>query len=200
MTELERVIQMSEEATEQVQQNAMEQLSELAMNQIKAEEKVAKLERELSYAKKYLDVVSKKLIPDLMLSSGLSEVKLATGQKITITKGLSVSYDKAISQGAMFAFLKEKKSDDLIKTSFNVGKLESDVLDKVIAFMNENLDSYETNMDIHSQTLGKFMRDLIGLNLKEEERAKQYADGKIMNIEELPSFITAFTYNTAKIK
>jgi len=200
VTELERVIQMSEEATEQVQQNAMEQLSELAMNQIKAEEKVAKLERELSYAKKYLDVVSKKLIPDLMLSSGLSEVKLATGQKITITKGLSVSYDKAISQGAMFAFLKEKKSDDLIKTSFNVGKLESDVLDKVIAFMNENLDSYETNMDIHSQTLGKFMRDLIGLNLKEEERAKQYADGKIMNIEELPSFITAFTYNTAKIK
>ena len=177
----------------------MQTLSELAKEQIALEERVAKLTEQLSNAKKQLLKVSGELIPELMAQSGLSEVRLGTGEKVIIKKGLSVSY-KQEDRFRLFEFLKEHNAGSLIKTKFDVGKLDDAVMEEVFTFLDEKVGTYDTDQRVHPQTLEKFFRDLTAVNATDEERQKLYGEGKIMNIEELPEFLKVYTYSQTKIE
>lgn len=116
MTEQEQIDylqQIAESAKEGTQANAMEQLALLAQQQLLWEERVEMLEEKLKTAKKQVENISGNLIPNLLASSGLSEVRLGTGEKITVKKGLSVSYDKVADQNKLFAFLKKRMRQTL---------------------------------------------------------------------------------------
>jgi len=199
MTDLEGLMELADVAQKETQGNAMQTLSELAKEQIALEERVAKLTEQLSNAKKQLLKVSGELIPELMTQSGLSEVRLDSGQKVIIRKGLSVSYKKE-DKFKLFEFLKEHNAGSLIKTKFDVGKLDDSVMDELFDFLDKKVGTYDTDQRVHPQTLEKFFRDLTAVNATDEERQKLYGEGKIMNIEELPEFLKVYTYSQTKIE
>ncbi len=199
MTDLEGLMELADVAQQENQGNAMQTLSDLAKEQMKLEARVERLSEQLSLAKKQLLKVSGELIPELMAQSGLSEVRLGTGEKVIIKKGLSVSY-KQEDRFRLFEFLKEHNAGSLIKTKFDVGKLDDAVMEEVFTFLDEKVGTYDTDQRVHPQTLEKFFRDLTAVNATEEERQKLYGEGKIMNIEELPEFLKVYTYAQTKIE
>lgn len=203
MTEQEQIDylqQIVDSAKDSTQANAMEQLALLAQQQLLWEERVEMLEEKLKTAKKQVENISGTLIPNLLASSGLSEVRLGTGEKISVKKGLSVSYDKVADQNKLFAFLKKENAADLIKTTFSIPKVPDDTLDRIFSFMDETVVSYETKMDVHTKTLEKFIRELTAVDKPDEERQRLYEQGRIKNIEELPEFLKVYTFSKTKIE
>lgn len=203
MTEQEQIDylqQIAESAKEGTQANAMEQLALLAQQQLLWEERVEMLEEKLKTAKKQVENISGNLIPNLLASSGLSEVRLGTGEKITVKKGLSVSYDKVADQNKLFAFLKKENAADLIKTTFSIPQVPDGTLDKIFDFMDSTVVTYETKMDVHARTLEKFIRELTAADKTDEERQQLYSQGRIKNIEELPEFLKVYTFSKTKIE
>jgi hypothetical protein len=192
--------QIAESAKEGTQANAMEQLALLAQQQLLWEERVEMLEEKLKTAKKQVENISGNLIPNLLASSGLSEVRLGTGEKITVKKGLSVSYDKVADQNKLFAFLKKENAADLIKTTFSIPQVPDGTLDKIFDFMDSTVVTYETKMDVHAKTLEKFIRELTAVDKPDEERQRLYEQGRIKNIEELPEFLKVYTFSKTKIE
>lgn len=204
MTEQEQIDYLQELADSiasdsTVQGNAMEQLAELARQQVLWEDRVKMLEEKLNTAKKQVENISGNLIPQLLASSGLSEVRLGTGEKISVKKGLAVSV-KAEDQNKLFAYLRNNNADSIIKTTFSIGQLPEGDLDKVFSFLDETVVSYETKMGVHPKTLEKYVRELTAIDLTDEQRQKLYTEGRIKNIEDLPEFLNVYTYAKTKIE
>jgi len=202
LTEQEQIALLEQLATavkEDTKENVMEQLAELAQQQLLWEQRIEMLTEKLATAKKQLEKVSGELIPQLLHESGLSEVRLGTGEKIIVEKGVSVTYKKE-DQNKLFKFLKDNQAESLIKTEFNIGQVPDGVLDEIFSFLDDKVTTYETKMGVHSATLTKYVKTLTGIDRPDEEREKLYAEGRIKNIEELPEFLKVYVYNKTKIK
>ena len=95
----------------------------LAKRQVELEELIARAEENLALMTKELDQVRDKDLSDLLLAHGLTELKLATGQKIKVDKMVfaSISKDRAAE---CFAWLEKNGFGALIKRSLeiNAGK------------------------------------------------------------------------------
>ena len=195
---LDAVMKMADEVQQGTYENVMEQLSSLAKEQLKWEERVRMLEEKLDTAKKQVLKISGELIPQLLATSGLSEVKLDTGEKVVVKKGLSVTY-KPEDSNKLFAFLKDNNGESIIKTSFDVGKVPDGVLDKIFDFLDTTVTTYETKIGVHKATLEKFIKELTAVDKSEEERQALFAEGRIKNLEDIPEFLNVYTYSKTKV-
>lgn len=195
---LDAVMKMADEVQQGTYENVMEQLSSLAKEQLKWEERVKMLEEKLETAKKQVLKISGELIPQLLATSGLSEVKLDTGEKVVVKKGLSVTY-KPEDSSKLFAFLKDNNGESIIKTSFDVGKVPDGVLDKIFDFLDTTVTTYETKIGVHKATLEKFIKELTAVDKSEEERQALFAEGRIKNLEDIPEFLNVYTYSKTKV-
>ena len=103
-------------------------------------------------------------LPDKMEEIGLEEVKLKTGQKITIKKDTFVNIPKA-KKAKAFSWLTEKGFDALIKNDFKIvfGKGEQNRIKALVKVMGQRKLlkdlAYNINATIHPQTLKAFVKE-----------------------------------------
>lgn len=143
-----------------VQQTLLE-ISALIKHRQALSEKVAKLDQQLQDAKTEFTRYDSEIIPDLFMQLGLSELKLDSGEKVTIKRGYygNISEERAIEA---FKWLEDNGHGSLIKTSlamtFGKGKEEQWGLLAAKAALKEQKVDFKEKKGVHPQTLKAFIK------------------------------------------
>lgn len=137
-------------------------MAELARALVEADAGVDEAEGALKDAKERARVLREETIPAAMQEMGLEEVKLETGQKISIKQDVYASIPAA-SKGAAYDWLNEHGFGGLIKvevsTTFAKGEQEQAIkLHKQLAAQGLQPD---LDQSVHAQTLKAFLREQI---------------------------------------
>lgn len=114
----------------------------------------------LDQAKKYYQDKALQIeavtIPDMLAESGLSEAKTESGLKISLKTEYTV---KTASPEAMAEWVESNGGESLYKRMLAFEKGEN--LDVVKSHLEKEGVSYTEKVDIHPQTLKKFVKDFI---------------------------------------
>jgi len=98
---------------------SLSKVSSLAEKQVELQQRVEELEQDLKIAKEDLRKVSEQDLPEALNESGLSEIKLRDGTKITVTDFVSAYISKEREQEA-FGWLEDHGYADIIKHEVTV--------------------------------------------------------------------------------
>ncbi len=98
---------------------ALANVSELAQKQVRLEDAVAEAERILKERKEQLRYVSEVQIPEAFADLGLSDLSLASGEKVSVSTKLKAGITKA-NEAAAFNWLRDHEAGAIIK-----GKIEA---------------------------------------------------------------------------
>lgn len=153
-------------------------------------EKVNDLEEQLTEAKRELNKVSQKLIPEAFISLGMSSVRLKDGREFGYKEEVSCS----VKDFKKFEEFLEKQGDaSIIKTVFELGKVPKPILQKLSAMIFEKFGLLVTpNQTVHSQTLAKYIRTLCGIG---------GVSKAVMSVEELDKdMINVYTFYKTTVK
>ena len=146
----------------------LKQVSILANTQRELENKIKQQEEELKETKRQLKQVSEVDIPEALAESGLSEIKLTDGTKVSVQQFYSASIPKDKVDEAL-AWLRDNGHGDLIKNTISVdfGKGEDEAAGKLKQHLVGQGNSYTDKTGVHSQTLRAFAREQVekGQNL-----------------------------------
>ena len=166
---------------EEIKKEGLEELT-LACAWYKSLEKgIADLEKELKILQCSFEVVSRKTIPEILSNSGLSEIRLQSGEKIKVSEKIYASIPEKnygivlenviTSDGADYA-------NSIFKSKVIIENKDDDFLRGLIS---QGID-YDLKISIHPQTLKKYVSD------------------KLSRGENIPDGISVFTYQEAQIK
>lgn len=171
--------------------DSLERLHQLCDQWFKAKDAVEAAEEALEAAKKNFNAISQVSIPELLGQYGLSEIKLASGAKVTVTLEVSPSVK---DMPAFVKFLEERGESDIVKTDLSFGKLDQSILKMITRMLAERLELYpEVKSGVHPMTLKKYVKELCGIGLKEPNE-------RCIPLQDLPDCISAYTYNKTTIK
>lgn len=92
----------------------LSRVAELAQRQMELEDEIQDLEEKLANKKHELERVQCFDLPDALRETGLSEVRLKSGEKLTVKDEVYASISQANAETA-FEWLKEHGLDDIIK-------------------------------------------------------------------------------------
>lgn len=176
--------------------NVLQRLADLVQTQLAYEKVVADLEWQLECEKKILNNISMEQIPALLRASGLSRVKLATGETVELKEDINVTIK---DKDAFFQFLKSRGDAELIKTQLAIGKVDGTKMSELYSFLMNKEYPYEADMSVHSQTTKSYFRKACGFDVKEEEREAGIRSGKYLDPAQLPEFAKVFTLTKTKI-
>lgn len=109
----------SVELFEAPDEEALSSVSELAKKQVYLQQRVDELEQDLKIAKEDLRTVSEQDLPEALNRSGLSEIKLDDGTKISVTDFVS-AYISKDRQDDAFGWLEDNGYADIIKHEVTV--------------------------------------------------------------------------------
>jgi len=98
---------------------SLSRVSELANQQVMLQQRVEELEQDLKIAKEDLRKVSEQDLPEALNESGLSEIRLQDGTKITVTDFVSAYISKERESEA-FGWLEDHGYADIIKHEVTV--------------------------------------------------------------------------------
>lgn len=163
----------------------LDDMAELARALIDADAEVKKADEALSAAKEKARMFREESIPSAMQELGLTELVMATGQKLKIQQDVYASIPAA-GKAAAFKWLEDNGFGGLIKievtTEFGKGELKN-----AVAFFQElsehglhvEVDGEEVELDlkmeldqsVHAQTLKAFIREQLakGANIPLEK-------------------------------
>ena len=165
----------------------LEALSKLCGEYKSLEREIEDIEEKLKLRKKDLEEVSRVKIPAILNATGLSEVKLSTGEKLKVEdkiqasiadKNYTVAYRNMIqAEGGDSGA--EVKIDSLFKSQVVLDEVSDAVLDLLL----EHDIPYNTVRSIHWQTLRKYCKERLenGLTIPEGISVFQYQETKISN-------------------
>lgn len=158
-------------------------IADLAKRQVALEQEEADKEAALADVQGRLREVQEKLLPELLLGHGLTELKLATGEKITVIKSIAVSIPKDKAE-ATFAWLEKAGFGAIVKYSLSVEGLKGDV--KKFEAGQKALEKLglitKAGKGVHPQTLKAFASEQL-------EKAKPLPE----------EFFSVFSLNRTKI-
>jgi len=151
-----------------VSDKQLKTVSELAMYQTLIDDRIKKVEEELATLKNQFKQVSQVDLPEALAETGLTEIKLTDGSKITVQQFYNASIPKDRMDEA-FKWLRDNNHEDLIKNtvSCDFGRGE----DKQAKVLRETLNvagiSFTDKTGVHPQTLKAFVREQVesGQNL-----------------------------------
>lgn len=183
-----------QEEEEKTTATTLEDVTALATRQKELQVEKATLEGKLELVKQELTSVSQNALPALMRRIGLGSFKLTGGEEITITDGISVTYD-AENWKEVEKYIISQGGQELLKTSFVCDKLTDDqIMDVAEAFGTLGVRS-SVESKIHSKTLTAFIKkEVLGLDLPEEER-----EGK-STLEDIPSCLKVYVFSQTRLK
>ncbi len=151
-----------------IKDDQLKTVSNLAEYQLILENKIKQAEEDLSTLKEQYKQVSQTDLPEALAETGLSEIKLTDGSKISVQQFYNASIPKDNVDEA-FAWLRNNGHADLIKNtvacSFGRGE------DGDAKVLKEELTkigvSYTEKVGVHPQTLKAFVREQVesGQNL-----------------------------------
>lgn len=156
------------------------QVAELARRQLALERELEELAAATKAKQQELEEVRDRRLPDLLLQLGVRELKLATGEKVTIQRLVFASIAKKHEEGA-FKWLRENGYKGLIKLELSGRVDEADVAGEVARLAKKLGVELEQKASVHPSTLKAFAaeqlrervdfpRDLFGIY--EVNRAK----------------------------
>jgi Asp-tRNA(Asn)/Glu-tRNA(Gln) amidotransferase C subunit len=138
------------------------EIAALARLQLDRQQKVEQLEQELKDWQASLRQVQEVDLPNAMQQAGVSEIKLPTGEKITIKDDVYASIPKDERYDQAMGWLRDHGFGDVIKNEVKVafGKGEED---QAVALMKElNINgwkNYTNAVTVHSSTLKALIRE-----------------------------------------
>lgn len=143
-------------------------VSELASYQLILEKKIKDKEQELSTLKDQHKQVSQTDLPEALAETGLSEIKLLDGSKISVNQFYNASIPKDKVEQA-FTWLRDNGHEDLIKNTItcDFGRGEDGNAKVLKETLTSSGVSYTDKTAVHPQTLKAFVREQVesGQNL-----------------------------------
>ena len=179
----------------EITDEVLENLQTKVDNYLVLENDIEVLEQKLKDKKKLFNKVSMEEIPNFLLQYNLSEIKLASGQKVIVKEDLSITIK---NQELFFKFLKKRREQDIIKTQFAFDRMNDTDFNILFHFLTDNNYSYDFKKDVHAQTKKKYFKELLGIGKEDyEEGVKK---GKYLRSKDIKSFAETFNYYKTKIK
>jgi hypothetical protein len=150
---------------EPISNEELHQLSTMVHNQVKLEAEIARAEDELAAKKEQLKTLAEIKIPETLLGMGLSELKLSTGEIVSVTKFYACKIPDNCADEA-FDWLRNSGNGDIIKNNLilNFGKGEDDLAKEVAQELLKRGLSPEQKIFVHPMTLKSFVRERIENN------------------------------------
>ena len=145
-----------------VSDKQLKTVSDLAKYQVALEDKIKAKEEELATLKDQFKQCSQTDLPEALAETGLTEIKLTDGSKITVMQFYNASIPKDRAEEA-HAWLRAHDHGDLIKNtvSCDFGRGE----DKQAQVLRESLAnsgiSFTDKIGVHPQTLKAFVREQV---------------------------------------
>lgn len=138
----------------------LKQISHWLELQQTAEKNVADLTEQLEVAKKDLKRLSEEIIPDAMLSLGLSGMQLADGSEVEIKRFYSASISEEHKKEA-FKWLRQNKHDGIIKSEVvsKFGRGEQSEMHALTKLLREHQLPFQQKDTVHHATLKAFVKE-----------------------------------------
>lgn len=146
------------------------------------------LEEQMKELQKRERALSMEEIPELLLSRGLSEVKLESGAKVAIKENLSANVPKnPLARNKVLRWLQEHNGEDLIKQELKVEEPELHVIEylktKGVVFSNE--------LNVNTNSFKAFLREQLGMKKGSLQR---------IEIGDIPKEASPYVYRDTIIK
>lgn len=152
-------------------EDKLKRISSLAVKQVMLENEITRLTDELAERNKELEEIRDRVLSDLLIECGLTEIKLVNGKKVKVDKMVFASI-KGDARKAAIEWLEANKFGALVKykVEADVGKGQTEtykkILDTLFAFGIE----VKEKADVHPQTLRAFVAEQLsaGADLPQE--------------------------------
>lgn len=183
-------------ANEAPAQDSLQRLNTLVNKYKEQQETIERLEEQLSQAKTAFFKTAKEDIPNLLMQNGLSEIKLPSGEKVSVKMEVAPT----ITNMEEFAqFLTERGEGSILKTQMELGKLDPSIVNSIRKMLVEKLDLYpDIKQTVHPMTLKKYIKELCLLN--DSNPTFDENDDSHIALQDLPKCVSAFTYYNTTIK
>ena len=135
-------------------------VSALANKQLQLATEVAELETNLKAKKEELRLTSEQELPDAMQAAGLTQIKLNSGENISINEFYNAHISKA-NQEKAYEWLTANGHEGLIKNEvlLKFGREESTVVDETVSALQSRGLSPEVRQSVHPSTLKAFVKE-----------------------------------------
>ena len=135
-------------------------VSALANKQLQLATEVAELEADLKAKKEELRLTSEQELPDAMQAAGLTQIKLSTGENISINEFYNAHISKA-NQEKAYEWLTANGHEGLIKNEvlLKFGREESTVVDETVSALQAIGLSPQVRQSVHPSTLKAFVKE-----------------------------------------
>jgi hypothetical protein len=183
-------------ANEAPAQDSLQRLNTLVNKYKEQQETIERLEEQLSQAKTAFFKTAKEDIPNLLMQNGLSEIKLPSGEKVSVKMEVAPT----ITNMEEFAqFLTERGEGSILKTQMELGKLDPSIVNSIRKMLVEKLDLYpDIKQTVHPMTLKKYIKELCLLN--DSNPTFDENDDTHIPLQNLPKCVSAFTFYNTSIK
>lgn len=151
-----------QEWTNNVTDKELTIVSDLANKQLKLASEVSELEADLKAKKEELRLTSEQELPDAMQQAGLTQIKLSSGENITISEFYNAHISKA-NQEKAYEWLVTNGHEGLIKNEvlLKFGREETEVVDQTVSALQSRGLSPEVRQSVHPSTLKAFVKEQI---------------------------------------
>lgn len=183
-------------ANEAPAQDSLQRLNTLVNKYKEQQETIERLEEQLSQAKTAFFKTAKEDIPNLLMQNGLSEIKLPSGEKVSVKMEVAPT----VTNMEEFAqFLTERGEGSILKTQMELGKLDPSIVNSIRKMLVEKLDLYpDIKQTVHPMTLKKYIKELCLLN--DSNPTFDENDDTHIPLQNLPKCVSAFTFYNTSIK
>lgn len=183
-------------ANEAPAQDSLQRLNTLVNKYKEQQETIERLEEQLSQVKTAFFKTAKEDIPNLLMQNGLSEIKLSSGEKVSVKMEVAPT----ITNMEEFAqFLTERGEGSILKTQMEFGKLDPSIVNSIRKMLVEKLDLYpDIKQTVHPMTLKKYIKELCLLN--DSNPTFDENDDTHIPLQNLPKCVSAFTFYNTSIK
>ena len=123
---------------------------------------IANLEEQLKAMKEEYKKLDEFTLPEMLMSIGMTEIKLEDGTKMTLSQYYSAKIP-ADKEAEAFKWLEETGQDAIIKSKVDLafGKGESKIEAKVCKALDKLAVAYQRKRSIHPMTLKSFVKECI---------------------------------------
>jgi hypothetical protein len=149
-----------QEWTNEVTDGELSIVSNLANKQLKLATEVAELEASLKAKKEELRLTSEQELPDAMQTAGLTQIRLSSGENITINEFYNAHISKA-NQEKAYEWLVSNGHEGLIKNEvlMKFGRDESEIVEQTVSALQSRGLSPEVRQSVHPSTLKAFVKE-----------------------------------------
>lgn len=143
---------------EDIPQDKLASLGEFARELPLLEAQIEELENKLKAVNARYAFITEVSMPEILMELGIDQIRLATGQKCTMTKFYAASIPEASQQEA-FKWLRENGHDSIIKNKIEgtFGKGEDEKVQKLMETLVDEGFTCKTN--VHAMTLKSFVKE-----------------------------------------